>query len=128
MNPFELVETFNYDVVGIPKREWPHRLVVSEYDWFRGVIVEELDEFIDAYWHDRPIDQVDAIIDLIYFAMGGLVRLGIKPEQALDIFYSVHFKNMLKHGGNKGRGSDLDAVKPEGWQGPEEVIKSILEK
>ena len=66
--------------------------------------------------------------DLIYFAMGGLTRLGVTGKQAIELFEMVHKANMRKVTGNKVRGSDLDATKPDSWEGPEDQIKRIMEK
>jgi predicted HAD superfamily Cof-like phosphohydrolase len=72
---------------------------------------------------------VDALIDLMYFAIGGLVRLGLQPEQMEKCFDVVHSCNMNKTKGRKAREvtSDLDAVKSVDWEGPERRINSILE-
>ena len=128
VKPFHLVEKFNHELVGVPKREFKTRLDIDEYDWLREVLSEEMGEFIGSYYSDDFIGQVDALIDLIYFAMGGLTRLGVTADEAEAVFYAVHEKNMLKKAGSKGRGSELDATKPESWEGPEAEIKRILEK
>ena len=125
-NPFEMVRKFNHEIVQIPYRRFPYKLDRNEARWLAHVCEEEVSEFKDAYRAEDLIGQVDALIDLIYFAMGGLTRLGVEPDKALDIFKSVHEANMLKFKGNKGRGSDLDAVKDKSWVGPEAKIKKIL--
>lgn len=121
-----MVETFNHEIIEIPHRRFPYELNDQEEDWLYEVFKEETQEFDEAWHQNDLIGQVDALMDLIYFAMGGLTRLGVSADKSLDIFKTIHAKNMAKHKGNKGRGSDLDAVKPDSWEGPEDSIKKIL--
>ena len=136
-SPFKLVEKFNHELVGVPVRPFPYFLGQEEATWLFNVIWEERDElinvlaeermeFMDAWYDDEPIEQIDALMDLIYFAMGGLTRLGVTAEQSDEIFKCIHERNMLKKSGNKDRGSDLDATKPADWDGPEEQITKIM--
>ncbi|AYB47151.1 HAD family hydrolase [Paenibacillus lautus] len=74
-------------------------------------MLEELIEFMDA---DTLEDQVDALTDLIYFAIGTFTLMGVKPEPFFDI---VHAANMGKlHEDGKPRVNEQGKiVKPEGW-------------
>jgi predicted HAD superfamily Cof-like phosphohydrolase len=63
-------------------------------------------------------EQVDAILDLIYFAIGRLYEMGVPEEVAKMYFNNVHKANMKKVRGKTKRGHDADASKPEGWQPP----------
>lgn len=126
MDPFKLVETFNKEVVEVPERTLGHKLVLAEAKWLVDTFQEESIEFVEAWDTNDTTGQVDALIDLIYFAMGGLTRLGLDSEQSNQIFQIVHDANMAKKRGNKGRGSDMDAVKPESWESPEAKIADIL--
>lgn len=55
-----------------------------------GYMDEELTEFFDA---ETVVDQADAMIDLIYLALGTLVEIGVQPE---ELFAIVHLANMSK--------------------------------
>ena len=85
-NPFELVRKFNHEIVGLPHRRFPYELNADEQEWLQTVFIEEANEFEQAWLADDLIGQVDALIDLIYFAMGGLTRLGVEPDKSLNIF------------------------------------------
>lgn len=127
---FKNVIEFNNQVIGLTCVEF---LSKERLEWFKGVINEELGEFevannnyIEARGsHDDYMAQcnraemADALIDLIYFAYGRLYEIGIFPDGFTAMWDAVHSANMKKKKGNKGRGSDLDAVKPEGWEAPE---------
>lgn len=66
-------------------------------------------------------DQADALIDLVYVAMGTAVMMGLPWEQLWD---DVHRANMEKVRGMTKRGHSVDVTKPEGWVGPDAM--SIL--
>jgi len=87
-------------------------------------MLEELQEFLAA---EKAHDEIDAIIDLCYFAYGALAEMGINKNQFEAIFNRVHEANMLKKAGKKeGRNvNGTDAYKPEGWQEPnfDDILK-----
>lgn len=90
-------------------------------------MLEELTEFIDA---STVEDQADALIDLIYFAIGTFTLMGVKPESIFDI---VHSANMGKVGpdGKVLRNEQGKIKKPEGWQenfAPEQRIRIEIER
>lgn len=85
---------------------------------------EELDEYSEA---DNQVDELDALVDLVVFALGTAERQGMLPifEQA---FNRVMMANCAKEvGPNKKRGSfAIDLKKPEGWKPP--VLDDLFEK
>lgn len=82
-------------------------MVAKRISW----MIEELTEFAAA---DNLEDQVDALTDLIYFAIGTFTLMGVKPEPFFDI---VHTANMGKlHEDGKPRFNEQGKiVKPDGW-------------
>ena len=121
----ERVVSFNQSVVGIAPRPLTP-FAPDEKTWMVRVLQEEADELGEA---TTVVDQVDALVDSIIFAMGGLYRLGLTHEQATRCFNAVMDANFEKKAGQKaGRviGQVSDAVKPEGWVGPEARIAEIL--
>lgn len=89
--------------------------VAKRYDW----MLEEINEFKES---TNIYDQADAMIDLIYFAIGTMVEMGVKPEKVFDI---VHNANMDKlwpdgkpHYNEQGK-----TIKPVNWVDPYENIK-----
>lgn len=90
-------------------------------------MLEELVEFMQAKTLE---DQVDALSDLMYFALGTFTLMGVKPEAIFDI---VHNANMGKlHEDGKPRFNEQGKiVKPEGWAekyAPEPKIVEELER
>ena len=129
MSVFEMVEEFNKEIVKVPARDVGPIQDSKEVGFLIGWLREEIDEFEEAIDQDF-IGQVDALIDLIYFAAGGLTRMGIPSNISRKIFAAVHDANLTKTSGMKIERSiahELDAIKPKDWVGPEERIIRILE-
>jgi predicted HAD superfamily Cof-like phosphohydrolase len=113
---------------GKPEPQLPSE---AEAKWIHEALNEEADEFLEACEIEpNLVGAVDALIDSIYFAIGGLHRLGLTEEQMQKCFDAVHNANLTKKGGlNPNRTNDgtvADATKPEGWVGPEQKIREIL--
>lgn len=108
----------------------PNSLTKAEFDWLLGALFEEIDELREAHDKAQIIDAVDALIDLSYFAIGGLVRMGLTEQQIQECFNTVHQANMAKKQGIKDTrptdGSIADAIKPADWKAPEEKMKEVI--
>jgi len=72
-------------------------------------------------------EQADAYIDIIYFAVGGLVEMGVNPEKLWSI---VHGANMAKvwPDGTVRRRADGKIVKPDGWVAPDALIEAEIQR
>jgi predicted HAD superfamily Cof-like phosphohydrolase len=120
---------FNQQVLKIhPRIQCP--LSFPEFEITVKCLREEVDEFIEASQAADYIGQIDALIDLQYFAMGALYKLGMTADQINRCCTAVHEANMEKKLGvkaSRGDGSAADAIKPEGWVPPEHRIGEILE-
>lgn len=74
---------------------------------------EEIKEFEEA---EKLSDQADALVDLIYFALGALHQCGVETER---VWSAVHHANMTKKRGMTKRGFEDDAAKPDNWKAPD---------
>ena len=101
--------------------------VVDMLDLKYRHMTEELDEYREAWFNSDVIKMADALVDLVYVALGGAHFLGLPWEQ---LWNEVHRANMRKeraHPGNPGtRSSTNDVVKPPGFKGPD--IRAVLER
>lgn len=84
---------------------------------------EELDELCAAYEIDDMAGMADALIDLVYFAKGTAVMMGLPWEALWD---DVHRANMSKVRGQTARGFAADLKKPRDWRGP--LTNHILQR
>lgn len=104
----------------------PHVELPNEIRAFRlNFLEEELDELREGYEEENLEKVADALIDLIYVALG-TAHLHHLPFDAM--WQEVHNANMQKRraliAGDSKRGSVFDVVKPEGWKPPNH--KAIL--
>ena len=50
-------------------------------DLLVNLLEEELDEYGVAYVDNVEVDQLDALVDIIYIAIGGMWKMGLSAEQ-----------------------------------------------
>ena len=123
------VVAFNKDVLKIDQRE-VDMLKQNEFEISMKCLQEELDEFEEAFKAGDVIGCIDAIIDLKYFAVGVMYKMGLTPETMKQCMTAVHEANMEKKLGvvaKRATEGAADAVKPAGWVSPEERIANILD-
>lgn len=112
----DMVRQFNTEILDITIPEIPTRLSDARKDFGIILLDEEVLEFSVATTLE---DEVDALVDLTYVALGRLLEMGVAPRA---VFEEVHRANMRKKRGVKStRPNSLgcDAYKPEGWVGPD---------
>ncbi|MBE7036465.1 MAG: HAD family hydrolase [Ruminococcaceae bacterium] len=92
----------------------------KRYNW----MLEEINEFLEA---EDIVEQADAMIDVMYFALGTLVEMGIKPDALFEI---VHTANMTKlwEDGKPHYGPDGKTIKPKGWEDPHPKLEAEIER
>lgn len=110
-------EVFGHPVSSIPTLLKPDR-VMLRYSW----MLDEINEFMDS---KDIYDQSDAIIDLIYFALGTMVEMGVKPDAIFDIVHNANMTKLwadgLPHYNEAGK-----TIKPKEWVDPkQEIIRTI---
>lgn len=113
-------------MISAGRSETPGQIDPSTKEWLIKALEEELQEFREA---NTPEDSVDALIDLIIFACGGLYRAGLTPDQARACFTAVLDANDAKKGGvkqNRAVAGVADAIKPAGWADPKTTIARLL--
>jgi predicted HAD superfamily Cof-like phosphohydrolase len=79
-------------------------------------ILEEIVELLEA---KTLVSQIDALLDIIYLAVGTLVEIGFYPGKSFD---AVHHANMQKLPSQSGE----KVIKPPGWVSPESEIDKEL--
>jgi len=122
---------FNRDLLGL-SRERPQLLDARESLWLFQALLEEVQEFMEAHNEEADLAKsVDALIDLLYFTIGGLYRLGLDEILIAQCFGAVHEANLTKRRGVKATrpndGTVADAVKPADFQDPVLKIRELLQ-
>lgn len=90
---------------------------------------EEISEFEQADEANDLPGQVDAMLDLVYFALGILYKMGLSPLEINTLFTAVHEANMTKAiGKKKGREVEgaTDAIKPVDFKDPKNIIEGVI--
>lgn len=116
------VDEFQKRILDLPCA--PQALSIERYNFRMKFMREELEELETARENSDYPEQVDALVDLIYVALGALLEMGAEPSLCFD---RVHAANMQKVRGVTKRGESYDAVKPEGWTPPDmDAVYDIL--
>jgi predicted HAD superfamily Cof-like phosphohydrolase len=113
------VDQFNREVCALPIPATPTMLNESRAQWSRTALQEELDEFTKACNEGDILEAADGLLDMVFFALGRLVEMGIPPQA---IWQGIAKANLAKERGqlSKRPGSlGHDAIKPEGWKAPD---------
>jgi predicted HAD superfamily Cof-like phosphohydrolase len=119
-----LAESFFQDVkdfhekFGLEYCGRPRHLPVDTMEFRLKFLGEELQEYALSVTLE---DQLDALVDLVYVALGTAYLHGFDFDEA---WCRVHAANMKKvraapDGSDSKRGSSHDVVKPPGWQPPD---------
>lgn len=113
----EFQQAFDHPVATRPGMLDVHR-VKARASWLQ----EEVDEFMRATSLE---EQVDAIVDLMYFALGTMVELGV---DAAPVFELVHRANMTKlwSDGKPRFGTDGKVQKPATWVAPAKLVATEI--
>lgn len=100
---------------GMLVHDKPTRLTKRKLEERADFLFEELTEFAEGIDEDDICQQADALIDIVYVALGTAISMGLPWQQLWD---DVHCANMRKVRGRAKRGAEVDCVKPEGWIPP----------
>jgi len=104
--------------------EKPRRLSEEEKRFRAIAMAEEWTEYTSAEALD---EEIDAIIDLVVFALGTLERMGVDFYAHWNLVMAANMAKELCNDSEKSkRGFKLDLCKPEGWVPPNHKI--ILER
>ena len=121
---FEQVKAF-HKAFGSPISETPIQLLEQRAKFRAGFMLEEIQEFIDS---ENIYDQADAMIDLIYFALGTLVEMGVKPKEIFDIVQNANMSKLWDDGKPRYREGDRKVLKPPTWEDPYPKIKETIDR
>lgn len=114
-------EKFNH-----PVSEYPVKMEIERakkrYNW----MLEEINEFLEAVEEKDLVEQADAMIDVIYFALGTLVEMGIRPDELFEIVQKANMSKLWEDG-KPHYAPDGKTIKPSTWEDPHEKLRAAIE-
>lgn len=115
-----------HEKFGLANNAGPTSLT-SEEKAFRIVALrEEIQEYEDS---TDLVNEYDALIDLMVFAVGTFERQGFPLQEGFDTVMECNMKKELAGSSEKSkRGFKRDLVKPQGWTGPESKLQQIINR
>ena len=124
---FEQVSDFNRKVIGFEQPKEVTRIPEEVKKLTLIQLREEIQELEDSH---TATDELDALIDLVYFAYGAMYKMGISPHVFGVAATMVHEANMTKAAGKKAArgytGDAMDAVKPKDFIPPEGLLAVLI--
>ena len=118
MDPFQAIKEF-HEKFGLTGPTSPSLLNGEMSDFRIQFMNEEWEEYVDAAATDDLESMLDALVDLVYVALGTAYLHGFDFNEA---FRRVHNANMEKvraeSENDSKRGTTYDVVKPDGWNPP----------
>lgn len=125
MNMFAAVYAFQKKM-GFPMPERSTELPREVFEFRARFLDEELQELLVAYEEHDLEKQFDALLDIVYVALGTALLMGLWSWDTG--FKRVHDANMKKEPGRKesrpGSLPGYDCRKPDGWQAP--VLRDLV--
>ena len=98
----------------------PRQLVGDYHDFRQGFMQEELDEYQAAHEAGDLAGQLDALVDLVYVALGTAYLQGFPFGEAWKRVQAANMaKIRVERASDSKRGSTYDVVKPPGWEAPD---------
>ena len=117
-NPFKDINTFATACDQPPS--------VENYEMYLGLIDEEYTELQDAIEANDPVEQLDALVDILVVTMGAIRAAGWDGEAAWNEVMRTNFAKIDPDTGKVRKREDGKVLKPEGWRPPqlEKFIKN----
>lgn len=121
---YEQVREFHKNF-GHPVADKPTYMKLQRSEERYAYMLEELNEFAVA---GSVVDQADAMIDLMYFALGTLVEIGVKPDALFDIVQQANMSKVWPDGTVKYDPITNKILKPPTFVRPEPLLQAEIER
>lgn len=109
-----------HEKYGRPMPAKPEGLSADDWVFRTTFLQEELREFNSAYRAGDQADQLDALVDLVYVAIGTAIWAGWDFEEAWRRVHAANMRKILTPSKDASkRGRAFDVIKPEGWIAPD---------
>ena len=89
-----------------------------QFALYTNLITEEHQEFLEATLAEDPIEQLDALIDILVVTIGAIHSMGADAEGAWKEVMSTNFAKIDSETGKVRKREDGKVLKPIGWKSP----------
>lgn len=91
-----------------------------DHNYRIGFMEEELNEYITARNNNNKPEMLDALVDLVYVALGTAYMYGWAFDEAWRRVHSANMEKIkVKSAADSKRGHANDVKKPPGWTAPD---------
>ena len=91
----------------------------KQYAMYVKLIDEEHQELLEATLAEDPVEQLDALIDILVVTIGAIHSLGADAEGAWKEVMRTNFAKIDHDTGKVRKREDGKVLKPMGWAAPE---------
>lgn len=91
----------------------------DQYDLYLNLIKEEVAELQAAVDTCDPVEQLDALIDILVVTIGAIHSMGADAEGAWREVMATNFAKVDRVTGRVHKREDGKVLKPEGWTAPD---------
>jgi len=92
---------------------------MDQYNMYLKLIKEEHDELRSALMDADPVEQLDALIDILVVTIGAIHSAGFDAEGAWKEVMRTNFAKIDKDTGKVRKREDGKVLKPLGWEPPQ---------
>lgn len=113
----------------IPIEKYPAFPIEELLEFRIKFMREEVQEFEEAVSRNDIGCAFDALIDIVYVALGTAIMMNVPFNQGWDIVHAANMAKVRAKTNNESkRGSTFDVVKPPNWTAPDMMLQSLLLK
>ena len=91
---------------------------LKQYGLYVKLIEEETKELAEAIASNDPVEQLDALIDILVVTIGAIHSMGADAEGAWKEVMKTNFAKIDKETGKVRKREDGKVLKPVGWEPP----------
>jgi predicted HAD superfamily Cof-like phosphohydrolase len=93
-------------------------LNAAQFEMYKNLIEEEFDELVTAENDNDPVEQLDALIDILVVTIGAIHSMGADAEGAWKEVMRTNFAKIDHETGKVRKREDGKVLKPVGWTAP----------
>ena len=90
----------------------------AQYDLYRNLIAEEVQELTEAVQDEDRVEQLDALVDILVVTIGAIHSMGADAEGAWQEVFQTNLAKIDPDTGKVTKREDGKVLKPPGWRAP----------